>query len=178
VHLVAVAHPDRRLLRQPADERILRCHLQLGATVLARFRRFDLSAQDLRADLHAVTDAEHRHTEVKNLRITAWRVGLIHAARPARKDQPLRLHRLQFIDGNIRPNENAVDALLAHPPRDQLGVLRAKIQDGNAIVVDHWELIRQQPGDVKRTRSMPVTSAICYEAFSRQRNSRYADAAI
>ena len=70
VHLIAVAHPDGGLLRQalrradhPAVTR------QLRPAIFARLGRLHLPAEDLRAKLHAVADAEDRHAQIENFRI-------------------------------------------------------------------------------------------------------------
>jgi len=141
VHLVAVAHPDGRLLRQAANQRIVGRNGQSRAAELARLRRLDLSAEDVRAQLHPVADAEDRARRVEDLGIAARRPRLVHAAGPTGKDQALGIELAEFVDGNVRPDKLAEDTLFADPPRDELGVLRAEVEDRDAFVVDHRDLI-------------------------------------
>jgi hypothetical protein len=53
-------------LGQAAHERVVPGDVKLGAAELARLGGLDLPAEDLRAQLHAVADAQHRHAEVED----------------------------------------------------------------------------------------------------------------
>ena len=117
--------------------------VQLGPAVLARLGRLHLPAEDLRPELHAVADAEDRDAEVEDARVAARGVGLVNAARAAGEDQALGVELLEFVDGDVGPDQLAVDALLADPAGDELGVLRAEIEDRDDFVVLHWEVITQ-----------------------------------
>ena len=46
----------------------------------------------------------------------------------------LRLHLAQRRFGLLERHDLAIDTLLAHPPRDELGDLRAEIDDENLVV--------------------------------------------
>ena len=62
------------------------------------------------------------------------RAFFIDAARPARQDDPDRTARLDVVDRGIEGKNLAVDRQLAQPSRDQLGELRAEIEDENGLM--------------------------------------------
>ena len=62
------------------------------------------------------------------------RAFFIDAARPARQDDADRALRLDVVDRGIERKNLAVDRQLAQPPRNQLGELRAEIQDENGLM--------------------------------------------
>ena len=80
MHLIAVTHPHRRFLGQPFRQRIMADDRQLGTAKLPRLRRLDLPAQEIRPELHSVTNPEHRHTQIKNPRIALGRVWRVNTA--------------------------------------------------------------------------------------------------
>ena len=47
----------------------------------------------------------------------------------------------QFVHGDVGADQLAVNALLPHPPGDELGVLRAEIEDRDHFVVLHPALL-------------------------------------
>ena len=137
VHLIAVAHPDGGFLGKTAHERVICGDAKPRAAIFARFGGLDLTAQDLRADLHAVTDPQDRHAQLEDLGIAAGCARFVHAARSAGEDQPSGIELAQFVKRDVRANELAEDALLADAAGDELGVLRPEIEDRNDFVVDH-----------------------------------------
>ena len=78
-----------------------------------------------------------------------WAHSLHKRCRPAGENDPLGIHFRQFRRRNIRANQFAIDPFFAHPPRDQLGILRTEIEDGNDFVVEHPELIPQALAECK-----------------------------
>ena len=59
---------------------------------------------------------------------------LVHRFRPAGEDHAARLHGVEGFGGLLERHDLAIDPLLAHAPRDQLGHLRAEIDDENLVV--------------------------------------------
>src|SRR5207253_5737379 len=58
-----------------------------------------------------------------------WRTWGIDASWPARKDETLGLERGDAFGRRVVRDELAIDVVLAHAPRDELGVLRAEVDD-------------------------------------------------
>ncbi len=137
---VAVAHPHRIALADFPDafgqQRRLR-HLDFGAAEFAVMAGFDLAAELLRHGLLAVADAEHRHAGLIDRRRCERRILVEHGSRAAGENHALRLHLAQRRFGFLERHDLAIDALLAHAPRDQLRHLRAEIDDQNLVVSCH-----------------------------------------
>jgi hypothetical protein len=134
---VAVAHPDRialALAPHPFEQRRILGHRHLGAAELAVMAALDGAAKLLRHRLLAVADAEHRHARLVDAGGRQRRVLVEHRGRPAREDDALRPQRPKRLVGLLVRHDLAIDLLLAHPPRDQLGYLRAEIDDEDLVV--------------------------------------------
>ena len=136
-HAVAVAHPDRiffALAPNALQKRALGDHLDLGAAEFAVMAALDLAAELRRHRLLAVADAEHRNAGVIDRLRRQRRILVEHRGRPARQDDRLRLHRAEGGLGLLVRHDLAIDPLLPHPPRDQLGDLGAEIDDEDFVV--------------------------------------------
>ena len=136
-HAVAVAHPDRIFFALGPDafeDRAVGDHLDLGAAEFAVMAALYSASELLRHRLLAVADAEHRHAGVIDRLGRQRRVLVEHRGGPAGQDHRLRLH---VAEGGLRllvGHDLAIDLFLAHPPRDQLGHLRAEIDDQNLVM--------------------------------------------
>ncbi len=134
---VAVAHPYGVALALAPDAleqgRLLR-HQHLGAAELAVMVALDHAAELRRHRLLAVADAEHRHARLVDGGRRERRVLVEHRSRSAGQDHALRPHRLEGLGRLLERHDLAIDLLLAHPPRDQLGHLRAEIDDENLVM--------------------------------------------
>ena len=62
------------------------------------------------------------------------RVLVEHRGRPAGEDHALRPHRREGLVRLLERHDLAIDLLLAHAPGDELGHLRAEIDDENLVV--------------------------------------------
>jgi len=140
--LVAVTHPDlehavafRRAevldaLEQPGVA--VRAHL--GVAELAVLAALDAPAELLGHGLHAVADAQHRHAELEH-RLRRPVGGFLpgrHVA--AGQDDALGRELAHEGVGDVAGMDFAVDVRLAHPARDQLGDLRAEVEDQDPVV--------------------------------------------
>ena len=92
--------------------------MQLRPAELPRLGGLDLPAEDLAAELHAVADAEDGDAEIEDRRIAFGGVRFVNAARAAGEDDAFGVEPLDFFGRDIRANELAIDALLAHSPGD------------------------------------------------------------
>ena len=152
---VAVAHPDRIFFAFAPDaleQRAVGHDLDLGAAELAMVAALDFAAELLRHRLLAVADAEHRHAGLKD-RLGRQRGILVeHRRRAAGQDHRLRLHVAEGSLGLLVGHDLAIDLFLAHPPRDQLGHLRAEIDDEDFVV--HRRLCRDRGRNRLRSRRL------------------------
>ena len=91
------------------------------------------TAQDLRHELHAVADAQHRDPELEQLRVEARRPVRVHRGGAAGEDQPLGVALADLLRPDMVRQQLAEDAALAHAPRDQLRVLPAVVEDDDLV---------------------------------------------
>ena len=155
---VAVAHPDGIAFAVAPDilEQVARRlhHLDVGAAEFAVMAALDRAAE-LRRHRHlAVADAEHRHAGVEDRLRRARRAGLVNRRGAAGEDDAARLHRGEGGGGFVEGDDLAVDPLLAHAPGDELGDLRAEIDDEN-LVVRHCKQVADRRGSRNGASSPP-----------------------
>ena len=108
-------------------------HLDLGAAELAMLVRLNLAAQLVAHRLLAVADAEDRQARFPHdLRRLRPALGM-HRMRRAGKDDAARLEVGDALRVAVEGEDLAIDPRLAQPPRDELGHLRAEIEDEDAV---------------------------------------------
>jgi len=141
---VTVTHPDiedaatggvaavLEVIKQPRGAG----NRHLGVAELALARGGDAAAELLRHGLHAVADAEHRHAELEHRGRRVRRVGGGDRFRPAGENHATRGKGTHLRVADVPRVDLTVDAELAHAPGDELRVLRAEIQDQDAMRVD------------------------------------------
>ena len=135
-HLVAVAHPHRRCLREALQERALFvADDEVCNAVFLDLARFHVTAQLLGDELVTVADAKLRHREVQNFRIVFRGVSHINAGRTATVDDALHAFELRNRGG--RGVNLGKHAKTAYTVGNQVSVLPTKVQNGNSINVFH-----------------------------------------
>jgi hypothetical protein len=112
----------------------------LGVAELARVPALDLAAELLRHGLHAVTDAEHRHTEIEHRGRRAVGRLFVGGHVAARQHDPLRSQRSQQAFVDVGRVDLAIDIRLADAARDQLRHLRPEIEDDDGVVLHGWKM--------------------------------------
>jgi hypothetical protein len=93
-----------------------------------------LTAEHVGHELHAVADAEHRRAELEDAGRAPGSPFLGNALRPARKNDPGRILRAQRLYWRIERHDLGVHRQLAQTTSDELGVLRAEIQNENGLM--------------------------------------------
>src|SRR5262249_19526824 len=76
-----------------------------------------------------------RDAQLEDLRVAARRARLVDTGRTPGEDQPARGQLGHARRRQVVPHHLAEDVLLAHPPGDQLPVLRAEVQDQDAFTL-------------------------------------------
>ena len=135
LHLVAMAHPDVELGRQPGEEMTPGHNLDARVAVFAVGAGLHRAAERLRGELHAVADAQNRNAEVEQGGVAERGALFEDAVRSARENDAGRHPRAQGVGGRVEADDLRVDVLLADPAGDELGVLRAEIQNGDPFVL-------------------------------------------
>ena len=134
--LVSMRHPHRQIRGQAVKQRILvdrrsgPPHDRTRACPPTH-----LAAQMMRDELQPVADAENGHAQIEHLRIGGRRVRVVHRAGAARQHDADRLVRLNFFKGGGAGQHSGKDVLFADAARDQLRVLRAKVQNDDRLGV-------------------------------------------
>ena len=88
--------------------------------------------------------------ELEQRRVEPRRALGVDGGRPARQDQPLRAALADLLGADVVRQQLGEDPELAHPPRDQLAVLPAVVQDHDLVRGDlalERELLDRLVGD-------------------------------
>src|SRR5262249_5439217 len=122
----------------------------------------DLAAEQPAEQLHAVTDAEHRHAQLEHRRVGRRGAGGQGAGRSARQHDRLRVQLADARDRQGAGMDLAVDGLLADAARDQLGVLRAEIQNQTQTAFHpkrRASAVKKAPREAPGEKTNPARSA-------------------
>src|SRR5258706_9586446 len=133
--------PDLQRLGQVGEqsaEAVL--HLEVAFAEFALLARLDFAAQILREDLHAITDSEGGHAEIKYGGIGQRGVLAINAGRTAGQNNPFGIQRGEIFGADIVTDYDGIHIALANPARDYLRVLGTKIE--NDDLFGHGSAVR------------------------------------
>ena len=128
-----MAHPHPAARGQPAEERAPGLRREDRLPVLAVARALHLPAQHVAHQLHAVADAHHRHPELEEARVAPGSAALVDAVGTAGEHDASRAAPGQGIGPRSRRQDLGVDLHLPQPAGDELGVLRAEIEDEDGL---------------------------------------------
>ena len=135
-----------------AEERIGFDEADFGVAVFAFAGGAYSSAEVMDDVLQAVADAEDGEAEVEDGGVGGWRVGVVDGAGAPGEDDSDRMVRLDFVDGGGAGKDDGEDVLFADAAGDELGVLRAEVEDD-----DRRENGRESGGENGRS----VHSLVC-----------------
>ena len=131
----AVAHPGLkragRQFKAAGGHGGKRAHF--GAAVFALVGGGDVAAEGVGQELHAVADAEHRLAAGQDVGRELRRAGVVDGVVAAGEDDPPGPILAHESVRNVGGMDLAVDLRFAHAPRDQLRVLRAEVEDDDAL---------------------------------------------
>src|SRR4051812_47071895 len=88
----------------------------------------------MRYKLHAVANAEDGNALVKQFFRYSRRLLLVDAGRTSGQDDAFRAIREDARERDRARKDLRIDLRFADPARDQLGILRAEVEDENSIV--------------------------------------------
>ncbi len=132
---VTVRHPDveRLALGESVEDALGPLDHHAGVAVFASARALDAPAEKVRDELQPVADAEDGHAELEDARVHGGRALGVDARRASRQDDGFRSHRAELLEREGAGLDLAVDALLANPAGDELGVLSPEVEDENEL---------------------------------------------
>src|SRR5262249_19138167 len=110
-----------------------------GRPVFAFGGALDVAAENKSEKLEAVTDPERRQAEGEDLGGNTRCVFGVDARGASRENHGARAQAADFLEREIVRMDLAVDAELADAPRDELGGLRAEVEDEDGVArrTDH-----------------------------------------
>src|SRR5439155_17504022 len=112
-----------------------------GRSILTLAARFDLATQLVSQQLHAVADTEDGFLGVEHVLRYERCVRRVDAGWAARQDEALRAESPNTLLGGIVRNQLAVHVMLANPPRNELAVLRAKVDHCDSVTFSgQWSM--------------------------------------
>ncbi len=134
-HGVAVGHPHRLPQRQAVEQGgVAGDDVQLGAAELGPAGPLHGAAQRAGHRLEAVADAERGHPGLEQLGADVGSALGVHRRRPAGQDDRGRVPLEHLPHRHGVRDDLAVDPRLADAPGDELGVLRAEVDDEDGRV--------------------------------------------
>ncbi len=133
---VAVTHPHLCALGDVLEERTGMVDIgQACAAVLTRRRRLDGAAVAVRHELGAIADTQHRNCLIDFSDIDTVGVLVVHRQRTARENHTDDTVLGFTAEGILVVGDNlAVNIQLTHTTPDELGRLRAEIEDNNLLL--------------------------------------------
>ena len=108
-------------------------HFDVGVPVLALVGRHHFATQRVDHVLQAVTDAEHRNPEVKDAGIGDGRVVVVDRTGSAGKHDARGRIAADLLKTGGAGEDDGEDFLFADAARDELGILRAKVEDDDGL---------------------------------------------
>ena len=153
-------HPDFERLRQTGEKPVLDGDGHLRIAVLTLVRRFHAAAEVLRHPLHAVTDAERRQAKPQKRRIGFGCVGIVDRAWATGQDEASRRECRDLLDRHRAGQDDREDVEFADAPRDQLRVLRTKVQDDNGRTAHADSVSEAGRGSVGRRVKAPAMALV------------------
>ncbi len=123
--------------------------------------------------LLAIADGEDRQAGVENFLRRAGRAGLGDGGRAAGQDHGFGLDGVEGLFRRLERRDLAIDARLAHAARDELGHLRAEIDNENLVVVLADFVVQKSHGkgpvrDVPIKASLPTKQGAVFSAERRE----------
>jgi hypothetical protein len=131
---VAVGHPDGGVPSDAREQRVRGLEADPGAAVLVLVALVDPAAEGAGHELHAVADAQDGDAQPEDPGVDVRGVRLVARRRPAAEDHPAHAPLAELSGGDRVRHDLGVRVMLANAARDELRVLRAKIEDGDDIV--------------------------------------------
>ena len=130
-----MAHPHDLVVGGAAEQAGVSGHGGLGVPVLAGARATDGAAEGVGHGLEAVADAQDGHAGLENRGIDGGSTLLVHGGRAAGQDDGGGLLGEHVRHAHGVGDDLGVDVGLTHAARDQLGILRAEVDDEDGVHV-------------------------------------------
>ena len=126
-------HPYRHHFGQAFEQARSIEQFDFGLTILALFRRSDFAAQHVYHELQAIADPEHRYAEIENPLVGDRGILVVNRRRAAGQHDAYRRIAADFLQPGITGKNDGEDVLFADAARNELRILRTKIEDDDGL---------------------------------------------
>ena len=126
---VAVGHPGGHGGGEFGEKGIGFEQIYFGVAIFAFIGGADSSAEVMDDVLESIADAEDGEAESEDGGIGRWGVGVVDRAGASGENDSDGMVRLDFVDGGGAGKDDGEDVLFADAAGDELGVLRAEVED-------------------------------------------------
>src|SRR5690606_10457295 len=142
--LVTVAHPHVEaehavvvhVVFDTVEQLRLTHEVDTGITEFTYIGTLNLAAKLLGHGLHAVANTEQRYAQIEYRLWRARAVRRMYRLGATSKDDPARVELTNILIAHVKWVQFAVHPELTHAAGDQLGVLRAEIENQDAVRMD------------------------------------------
>src|SRR5215469_9799016 len=118
-------------------------------TILALVGGTHFSTQLVDHELQPITDAEHRQSEMQDTVVSRRCIDVVNRRRPTGQHNTGGTITLDFVERSVTGKNDGEDALFADAARDELRILRTKVEDDDRLSF-HYLLCQTTPSSVKR----------------------------
>ena len=108
-------------------------HLQEGRPILAVLSSGHTPAEIVSQQLHTVADAQDRQPALEDKGGQPGSIWFVDAVGSTTQDKAAWFEGQYLLGRRVIAEQLAVDVGFAHPPGNELAVLRAKVQDGDSF---------------------------------------------
>ena len=102
--------------------------------VLALVRRTHFSAEGVHHELQSVADAEHGQAQLEDARVGGGRVFVVDRPRGSREHDADGRVAFDLVELGRAGEDDGKNILFTNAARDELRVLRAKVEDDDGLV--------------------------------------------
>lgn len=133
LHLVGMAHPVAGGFTHALEQVLPVVHGHTDAAVFPLGCFLHGTTQQMRRQLHAIANAQYRHTQFPNAQIAPGCVLFQYTGRSAAQNNPLGPDGAYLFHRGVIGQYFGINLALPNPPGNQLRILAAKVQNHNFL---------------------------------------------
>ena len=130
---VAMRHPHRKFFGQSLKKKRIGNDIDFSVPVLALVGGTHLASQRVHHELQSIADAKHRQAQFEEARVSRRSVLVIDRPWRSGKNNADGRVAVDLVEFCRAGQHNREDILFADAARNELGILRAKVEDDNAL---------------------------------------------
>jgi hypothetical protein len=130
---VAMRHPHRLPLGESVEQQRLGDDIDFRVAVLALVGRPHLAAERVHHELQPVTNAEHRYAQIEDAPVRGRGIFVVDRPGCSREHNAYGRAVLDLVERGRAGQHDGKNILFADAARDELGILRAKVEDDDGL---------------------------------------------